>query len=915
MEKTGSGFYIIDAFSLRQASKKPFHLEKRFLNSGENDMATTTTSLEEAEIKREALLQERREKLSRKFLEVQQVVKQAQARKESQRRVFQQSLQLAELKRKTHIEQRRAASKELVERAKVIARQNSLRFEAEQARQRRALQDRLERSEARRLHMLSQPKSRILVTGTTPIASSHSRKKKKKPSSATSSSTTRCIIGVVTESDNGDGATLSRNVKAAVDKKATCDQHASSSSSKHQSMIGTTKKKKNDTWKNVRNVFYNLSLPWSTQASTWIPFNELVVLLRNRRVIQVIGKLLRMLLNETDKDKSRKWSRVLLSAYMMTICPCEVFQDMHAPQEQQLLAQAKQFLRQFELVLESNPEATPGSAARSHFEESWNAYYALFEAWKAKDMKQLVANMSSYCIELIRLKETLGQDDITVRQQLDDQIQQTKDRIRHVGGPSALEQLAETENAITSSTEQQQQQQPISVPPSPTPRPERLDSQQEQQQQQQQPMADDELKQMLSGYTHEGGISNHQLAHEIIIEPEFKLQKQSSALEDHIRKIATRAFFDRVAEDIKNGHSEESLPMLMDDVKQRLLNLLRQGTSVYNQVDEGIDIALITQEAKQNTFDLDRTLQYVVHIMSQICAPVRDEAIRAIGEMDDPVQRLRAILETLDEMALDLSNFRLRSLRPHLIPIAVEYERSKFAESLSNNTVGLARTRAWLQQAVRRMNEVATQRNPEGVPTPTPTLRADAVFEDAFITLLTSPQIIDATTCPETLAMDVDRMRVYQNEIQSITIVAALVMLAKNFGHTGDLNELTKKLFIMLQDPSTTIDNLASEIERTVQVSPERKPMIRAMVDKTVSHSDTVYSLLMRRVGSVIRGQLQSGKFATREVLLSYGLEYVRKPLESLSTRVAILGRHHRQVYATWYDDIIADEIKAISSS
>lgn len=460
----------------------------------------------------------------------------------------------------------------------------------------------------RRLHMLSQPKSRILVTGITPIASSsasHSRKKKKKPSSATSSSTTRCIIGVVTESDNGDGATLSRNVKAAVDKKATCDQHASSSSSKHQSMMGTTKKKKNDTWKNVRNVFYNLSLPWSTQTSTWIPFNELVVLLRNRRVIQVIAKLLRMLLNETDKDKSRKWSRVLLSAYMMTICPCEVFQDMHAPQEQvntfqlpylvyaraltdfflfpslltsrhsmdehvqQLLAQAKQFLRQFELVLESNPEATPGSAARSHFEESWNAYYALFEAWKAKDMKQLVANMSSYCIELIRLKETLGQDDITVRQQLDDQIQQTKDRIRHVGGPSALEQLAETENAITSSTEQQQQQQPISVPPSPTPRPERLDSQQEQQQQQQQqPMADDELKQMLSGYTHEGGISNHQLAHEIIIDPEFKLQKQSSALEDHIRKIATRAFFDRVAEDIKNGHSEESLPMLMDDVKQ-----------------------------------------------------------------------------------------------------------------------------------------------------------------------------------------------------------------------------------------------------------------------------------------------------------------------------------------------------------
>ena len=246
---------------------------------------------------------------------------------------------------------------------------------------------------------------------------------------------------------------------------------------------------------------------------------------------------------------------------------------------QQLLAQAKQFLRQFELVLESHPEVTPGSTTRSHFEESWNAYYALFEAWKTKDMKQLVANMSSYCIELIRLKETLGQDDDTVRQQLDEQIQQTKDRIRHVGGPSALEQLVESEHTITSSssskpTSSTDQQQPLSVPPSPTPRPERLESKH----QEQQPMADDELKQMLSGYTHEGGITNHQLAHEIIIDPEFKLQKQSSALEDHIRQIATRAFFDRVAQDINEGHSEESLPMLMDDVKQ--VNILSHGLHV-----------------------------------------------------------------------------------------------------------------------------------------------------------------------------------------------------------------------------------------------------------------------------------------------------------------------------------------------
>lgn len=128
MERSNSGFYVIDAFSLRQASKKPFHLEQRFLRSTSGNNST----LEEAEIKREALLQDRRDKLSRKFLAVQQVAKDVKARRDAQRLIFMQSLQVAELKRQHHIEQRRIASKELVERAKTIARENTLRYEAEQ---------------------------------------------------------------------------------------------------------------------------------------------------------------------------------------------------------------------------------------------------------------------------------------------------------------------------------------------------------------------------------------------------------------------------------------------------------------------------------------------------------------------------------------------------------------------------------------------------------------------------------------------------------------------------------------------------------------------------------------------------------------------------------------------------------------
>lgn len=302
-------------------------------------------------------------------------------------------------------------------------------------------------------------------------------------------------------------------------------------------------------------------------------------------------------------------------------------------------------------------------------------------------------------------------------------------------------------------------------------------------------------------------------------------------------------------------------------------------------------------------------LRYIVDIMQQICAPARDEGIAAIRRIGDRVQRLRAIMEMLDEMALDLANYRLSALRPYLIPIAVEYERSKFADALRNNAVGLANTRKWLKRTIRRLTDAASQRNPENVqPEKRNKPRPDAVFEEAFVSLLVDPEPISRATCPETLLLDVDRMAAYQNEVQACTMVAALVMLAKNFGHRGDLRAFADRLFVMLEDGATTIDHLAVEIERAVRE--ERRPMVRAMVDKTLHHSDTVYSLLSRRVGSVIRTQVQTGQFATPEILASYGLEHIRKPLQQLCKRVMLLARHHRQVYAPWYDEIIADGLE-----
>jgi uncharacterized membrane protein len=322
---------------------------------------------------------------------------------------------------------------------------------------------------------------------------------------------------------------------------------------------------------------------------------------------------------------------------------------------------------------------------------------------------------------------------------------------------------------------------------------------------------------------------------------------------------------------------------------------------------------LIEQEIRQKSFNMQRMIDYVLDTASSMCAPVRDEEIQKARESNSMIDQIKQIFTILEDMNMDLANFRLRSLRPHLMSISVEYEREKFAQMLNNGTIQLVRTKTWLNASADKLCQVAAQRNPEQVlPERNNKPTHDAVYEDALVSLLSQSEAITAIEAlPETLALDARRMADFQNEVQAITIVAALLMLARNFGSASaqTLTDLAATLFTMLQDPTTSIDHLAAEIERAVKVKPERREMVRTMVDKTVSHTDTVYSLLLRRVGMVIKSTIQNKTFVTDAVLTSNGLEHVRTNLQSLAIKIQRLAHHNKKVYASWYDEIMKEAL------
>eukprot|EP00069_Balaena_mysticetus_P021042 bmy_13427T0 len=106
------------------------------------------------------------------------------------------------------------------------------------------------------------------------------------------------------------------------------------------------------------------------------------------------------------------------------------------------------------------------------------------------------------------------------------------------------------------------------------------------------------------------------------------------------------------------------------------------GNRLRNQICEVLDTDLIRQQAEHSAVDIQALANYVISTMGKLCAPVRDDDIRELKATCNIVDVLRQIFHVLDLMKMDMVNFTIRSLRPHLQRQLVDYERTKFQEIL-----------------------------------------------------------------------------------------------------------------------------------------------------------------------------------------------------------------------------------------
>lgn len=229
---------------------------------------------------------------------------------------------------------------------------------------------------------------------------------------------------------------------------------------------------------------------------------------------------------------------------------------------------------------------------------------------------------------------------------------------------------------------------------------------------------------------------NLRMAHKIALEDDFKFEQgmnisgplmslspilgttpvsasSSPTLHDKVKEMVHEAFWNSLSDELKTIESENvsdreyklSLQLLAD-IKKRIkhLLLLPQHTRLMDELQDKLDLKVMKNLSSVGGLDLNDYCKFILDFLAKLCAPVRDGMLQELSQEKDLTKLFRGIIELLDMMRLDLANFAIDTVKPHLKAHSIRYEKEKFALLLEQQGEigidGLEYTKIWLKRSV-----------------------------------------------------------------------------------------------------------------------------------------------------------------------------------------------------------------------
>ncbi|KAK3885875.1 hypothetical protein Pcinc_009936 [Petrolisthes cinctipes] len=425
------------------------------------------------------------------------------------------------------------------------------------------------------------------------------------------------------------------------------------------------------------------------------------------------------------------------------------------------------------------------------------------------------------------------------------------------------------------------------------------------------------------------GVSNMVLAHEIAVDRNFKLEKfdpPDNSMEKQVREVMHKAFWDHLGEELaQDPPSYTQALILLAEVKENLLDItLPHHTRLRQDIQDTLDADLIKQQAENGVLDFAQYSQCVLSVMARLCAPVRDETIRVLMRETDVVGVFRGVMETLDLMRLDMANFTIQQIRPHIIAQSVTYEKKKFAEFLKTQNDGLELTRGWLLEHVEDGDLLVDYKgDPMALRT-----TVSSIITRAYLSLLSWP---DSKLLPETVVLDGSRILELRDRLSQVCILGSVVLVTMSSVGPLVTNpdafklKLKRNLCIIL-DPALSdsetmalMENVAEQVVKEVEdhlkennrsaLPASAKTALKSQVLEIKNPEHRIRALISKRSMEFI-GTLMSSTTA-RPVQMPPGLSSLQEELAHICGTLLRLVSHNRSVFGEYYAEILTNHIKA----
>ncbi|XP_074853732.1 T-complex protein 11-like protein 1 [Carettochelys insculpta] len=432
------------------------------------------------------------------------------------------------------------------------------------------------------------------------------------------------------------------------------------------------------------------------------------------------------------------------------------------------------------------------------------------------------------------------------------------------------------------------------------------------------------------------GVSNMALAHEIVVNGSFQIKPSElpeGSLEKTVKEIVHKAFWDCLEAQLsEDPPTYDHSIKLVGEIKEALLSFLLPGhTRLRNQITEVLDLDLIKQEAENGALDISKLAEFVIGMMGTLCAPARDEEIKKLKDIHEIVPLFRAIFSVLDLMKMDMANFAVSSIRPHLMQQSVEYEREKFQKIFEKQPNSLDFVTEWLQEALDDLAKLRCK-NPPSSPgvgaasSVVPVLCPAAVQSRAYLKLLKWDHV--HRPFPETLLMDQTRFQEMQLELEQLILIGAILLVTFNVAgaalsnlpeFAGKIKTIIKVLLVGMHLPSFNLSESLSTVGEMIcaEISsclsqhgstpfpPQRGAALKGQIQALANPDNTVCKLIDSRIQTFLESYLTSGNRKSLPAIPG-GLGPIQKEMEEIAVKYIRLVNYNKMVFSPYYDAILS---------